>query len=142
MPIKNKSLYPANWKTEIRPAVLERAGNRCEVCKVPNKAFVLRGTYRGVEAFQDDDSCEIFKTENGESMGYDYAGSVWTGESTKSCKIVLTVAHLNNDTTDNRMENLKAMCQKCHLTYDSAHHAHNARQTREKKKGLQQIPFE
>jgi len=133
--------YPPNWKSEIRPAVLKRAEHRCEVCKVPNKAFVLRGTYRGVEAFQDDDSCEIFKTENGESMGYDYAGSVWTGESTKSCKIVLTVAHLNNDTTDNRMENLKCLCQLHHLRLDLKLHAHNARQTRNKKKGLQEIIF-
>ena len=32
MPIKaeNRGLYPANWKSEIRPTILERAGNRCE----------------------------------------------------------------------------------------------------------------
>lgn len=32
MPIRpeNRSRYPANWKTEIRPAILERAGHRCE----------------------------------------------------------------------------------------------------------------
>lgn len=29
MPV-NWSLYPANWKTEIRPAILERTGNCCE----------------------------------------------------------------------------------------------------------------
>lgn len=33
-------------------------------------------------------------------------------------KVVLTVAHLNHDTTDNRDENLKALCQSCHLNYD------------------------
>ena len=32
MPIRpeNKPLYPANWATEIRPAILERAGHCCE----------------------------------------------------------------------------------------------------------------
>ena len=32
MPIKpeNKKRYPLNWKTEIRPAILERAGHKCE----------------------------------------------------------------------------------------------------------------
>lgn len=32
MPIlpENRARYPRNWKSEIRPAVIERAGNRCE----------------------------------------------------------------------------------------------------------------
>jgi len=29
MPIDYKK-YPKNWKTEIRPKILERAGNKCE----------------------------------------------------------------------------------------------------------------
>jgi hypothetical protein len=33
-------------------------------------------------------------------------------------KVILTVAHINHDTTDNREENLKALCQYCHLTLD------------------------
>ena len=37
MPIRpeNKDRYPANWK-EIRKAILDRAGNRCELCGVVN----------------------------------------------------------------------------------------------------------
>jgi hypothetical protein len=32
MPIRpeNRKRYPSNWKSEIRPAILQRAGNRCE----------------------------------------------------------------------------------------------------------------
>jgi hypothetical protein len=32
MPIKpeNRARYPKNWKTEIRPAILQRAQNKCE----------------------------------------------------------------------------------------------------------------
>lgn len=48
-------------------------------------------------------------------------------------KVVLTVAHLNHDTTDNSDENLAALCQKCHLTYDAQHHAANAKATRQRK---------
>ena len=35
-------------------------------------------------------------------------------------KVVLSVAHLNHDTMDNRPENLKALCQFCHLKQDRA----------------------
>lgn len=32
MPIRpeNRDRYPANWRSDIRPAILKRAGNRCE----------------------------------------------------------------------------------------------------------------
>jgi len=48
-------------------------------------------------------------------------------------KVVLTVAHLNHDPQDCRDENLRALCQRCHLTYDAKHHAQNAAVTRRKK---------
>lgn len=37
MPIKpeNRNRYPKNWK-QIRAAILDRAGNRCEFCGVEN----------------------------------------------------------------------------------------------------------
>jgi hypothetical protein len=50
-----------------------------------------------------------------------------------SSKVVLTVAHLNHDEADCRPENLKAWCQRCHLTYDAKHHAANAAITRRSK---------
>jgi len=36
MPI-NYSKYPPNWKSVIRPRILARAENCCEVCGVPNQ---------------------------------------------------------------------------------------------------------
>jgi hypothetical protein len=52
---------------------------------------------------------------------------------TKS-KVVLTTMHLDHDPTNCDPENLKAGCQKCHLSYDAKHHAKNAKETRENKK--------
>lgn len=39
--------------------------------------------------------------------------------------VVLTVAHLDHDKTNNRFDNLAALCQKCHLSHDSAQHVAN-----------------
>lgn len=37
MPIlpENRALYPNNWQ-EIRAEILEREGNACKFCKIPN----------------------------------------------------------------------------------------------------------
>jgi len=46
-------------------------------------------------------------------------------------KVVLTVAHLNRNTADNRDENLKALCQSCHLNHDRADNARRRRYGKE-----------
>lgn len=48
-------------------------------------------------------------------------------------RVVLTVAHLDHDETSSDPANLKAMCQRCHLTYDARHHQANAAATRRRK---------
>jgi 5-methylcytosine-specific restriction endonuclease McrA len=45
-------------------------------------------------------------------------------------KVVLTIAHLDHDTNNSDPANLRAWCQRCHLTYDGRHHA----ATRRRKK--------
>jgi len=47
--------------------------------------------------------------------------------------VVLTVAHLDHDTKNNDHDNLRAMCQRCHLTHDARQHARNAAITRRLK---------
>lgn len=48
-------------------------------------------------------------------------------------RIVLTVAHLNHDRTDNRPENLAALCQRCHLLHDREQHRETRRRNRVQK---------
>jgi hypothetical protein len=119
MPIDYKN-YPANWKTEIRPAVLERAANCCEICKVPNYQWIIRGKVKGVgdkyyEIYQLVDG-SIFDAENSELLGYDYLGE-YSGNN-NPIKVVLTIAHMDHDISNNDMENLKALCQRCHNRHD------------------------
>lgn len=108
MPCDYKN-YPSNWK-QIRSQILERAEQRCEC----NGECGLHRTTPGPRR-----CCEVNGTK-----------AVWAGG-----RIVLTIAHLNHDTSDNRPANLKAMCQRCHLRYDADHHARNAAGTRERKRG-------
>lgn len=48
--------------------------------------------------------------------------------------VVLTVGHLDHDPTNCAESNLRAWCQRCHLTYDAKHHARNAQRTRRSQK--------
>jgi len=52
---------------------------------------------------------------------------------TKS-KVILTVAHLDHNPENCSEENLKALCQKCHLNYDLKYHIENRKITIAKRK--------
>lgn len=45
--------------------------------------------------------------------------------------VVLTIAHMNHDKTINRFDNLKALCQRCHLSHDIGHHVYNRKYGRD-----------
>ena len=106
--------YAYNWLTEIRPLILRRAG------ALPEK---------GIEA-----KCEVCGIENkssrhwGEEKGY------------KVTRIVLTIAHLDQNIKNNDPENLKALCQKCHFTWDRPFHLVAASITRDRKKKQLTLP--
>ena len=119
MPIKpeNKALYPANWKSEIRPRILARAGNRCEQCGVRNHVYGYR-TAAG--NFVETDA--IF------SDGDDYEGE------RRIIRIVLTIAHLHDMNPANCADdNLAALCQRCHNIHDMPMRQANAAATRRAK---------
>ena len=37
-------------------------------------------------------------------------------------RVVLAAAHLDSDPTNNRLRNLLALCQRCHMLHDRPHH--------------------
>ena len=135
MPI-DYTKYPPNWKTEIRPRILERAGNRCEFCKVKNYEIIFRGIYKNIddyyhntEVYQDGDA-NIFDAETGDFIIQDYEADIEPlsgNPDQKAVKVILTIMHLNHDITDNRDENLKAACQLHHLRYDAKEKANKRR---------------
>jgi hypothetical protein len=133
------SKYPSNWKKEIRPRILERAENRCELCGAANKEYGYRGKdgawfpwqeiedsleIKGIDLFDDELSHHIDKN----------------GFARKGTYIVLTIAHWHDHNPMNCEDNnLKAACQYCHLNHDKEQHQTNARLTRESKAGLQRM---
>lgn len=104
----NKHRYPTAW-AKISLTIRRIAGWKCEFCGVPNGSPLPSG---------------------------------------RAGKVVLTVAHLGaplatgegwtegnrHDKHDIRRENLRALCQACHLKYDLDDHIAHAKETRQRKR--------
>jgi hypothetical protein len=126
----DRSRYPKNWN-KISRQIREAAGQRCEQCGAPNYAAVARnedGTPHVLSATE----IEILNT---------------AGDEDCITRIVLTVAHIGapkpdgspgdkHDKMDCRRENLRALCQRCHLALDLDDHIRHAAATRRRKRIL------
>lgn len=99
MPIDYKK-YPANWKDEIRPRILKRANFKCEECGRKHKSHYTQSNW-----WQFGELDEF-------AIKYSIAAGI------KIVRIILTIAHLDQNINNNADENLKALCQKCHLNLD------------------------
>lgn len=99
MPIKpeNRRRYPSYWKWLSHGIRFGRAKGQCE----------CRGECRRHKGRCD----EIHMTPARHANG----------------RIILTVAHLDHQPENNDPRNLRAMCQRCHLTYDAPHRAKGRR---------------
>lgn len=51
-------------------------------------------------------------------------------------RVVLTVAHLDHQPENCAPANLRAWCQRCHVTYDAAHHRATAARTRRARRAI------
>lgn len=112
MPINYKDYHPS-WKKISRFVRLIRAGNTCEGCGIKN--------YTVIEYLDEcQESITLFSSFR---EARDYANSrkgqlVWKSYGLRWAVVILTVAHLDHDTSNNDLENLKALCQRCHLGHD------------------------
>jgi len=102
MPIDYKK-YPIDWFF-IRERILKRSANCCEECGAEN--YSLRA------------SC---KPDGKNTEWIDLAFEDLITVPYKKVKVILTIAHLDHDETNHQVtdDRLKAMCQLCHLRYDS-----------------------
>ena len=134
MPIRPeaKALYPKAWKA-IRAQILVRARNKCERCGRPNGVAVLVCSDGAWNRFEWESAADgEWRDADGEFTRNRSDEDKAVAHVTKT---VLTVAHLDHDPTNNAPENLRALCQRCHLSHDAAERARNARRTRDMKRG-------
>ncbi len=123
-PIMDYTKYPRNWK-QLSQRVRDEAKQCCEFCGVQNREWILRHG----EGMADWRYCSEGEVNDWTLLGK----GEWDNKRFHPVQIILTVAHLDHDTTNNDRANLKALCQKCHLNYDLKQHISNAALTRRKK---------
>lgn len=130
----NRKHYPPNWEEISDRIRFDRAGGCCEQCNAPHNAMIVRSS-------KDMSQFLIVDPDTGgwlKDTGTDFVRIKWSEAPEEymvgeAITVVLTTAHLNHDTTDNREENLRALCQRCHLKHDGKLHAGNAARTRRAK---------
>jgi hypothetical protein len=133
MPIRRefRHFYRGTWPA-TRARILERAGNVCEQCGKPNR--------QDVWVFSSAAAGQFWCLPHRRRQRWI---ACLTGKPIalrlivepndprlRTIRVVLTVAHLNHTPGDDRDENLRSLCQWCHLTYDGRFH----RQTRSERK--------
>ena len=132
----DRSRYPADWQ-RISERRRRLSGGRCE----------CRGECGHSHGLAFDHCDEDIHDCNGcDGTGHGDCGAVMRAARCEArhaephpvtgSQVVLTVAHLDHDTSHNDDDNLRAMCQRCHLAYDAELHQRNARATRRRRRAL------
>ena len=139
------SKYPDNWD-EVRNAVLLRAGGqkddprvgaRCEWCHVQNYAIGYRdneGQFHYAKGNEFYDNMQYATSYTDAREAADHCNE-WCDQDPRYVVIVLTIAHLADpDPMNVSMDNLAALCQRCHNRYDNEMRImKNAKKTKRKK---------
>lgn len=123
MPIREseRARYPDDWPLISLRIRRERAGGRCECvgeCGTDHRAELDDNPT--AEALDDDQLLlvELFGPDLNRCLAEQRRPHPVTGSL-----VILTVAHLDHTPENCADENLRAMCQRCHLRYDAPHHA-------------------
>jgi hypothetical protein len=137
-----KADYPPHWAA-IRRAVLDRAMLTCEClgecgsnhCRFDDPHGRCSAPQHGL----------IVRDPTFPARWWPHNAVPWVAARhlpLKEVRVVFTIAHLCQDSTCDKMDDLKAMCQRCHLAYDAKQHARNAARTRRERRGGQLILWE
>src|ERR1700760_2317749 len=117
MPIRSelRPLYPPHWRELSSRIRFERAGGRCQRCRRPHLARV--------RCLPDgrwfDEQTVAWRDRQGRIARWP---DLLEATRFRMTRVVLSAAHLDSDPRNNRLTNLRALCQRCHLLQDRSHH--------------------
>lgn len=110
---ENKKRYAWDWVLISARIKFERAKLRCEKCNLKDGEIIIRHKNGSIEHVSKERIAESdhWSKLNKKSIlqGYKRAGFT---------RIVISVAHLDHNESNNTDSNLLAMCQRCHNHHD------------------------
>jgi len=110
---ENRKKYADNWEYISIDIRVNRAKNRCERCGVHNEALIHRHHDKTFTYASKEEEAKIIVLCEAHNFGY------WKAvKSLNLVRIVLCVAHLDQDRMNNDYRNLRALCQHCHHRHD------------------------
>ena len=117
MPIRRefRLLSPPNWAALSQRVRFERAGGRCQGCG--------RSHLTLVRCLPDgrwfDEAARNWRDRRGRPARWPDLIDVSHARLTR---VVLAAAHLDSNPANNRLANLKSLCQRCHMLHDRPFH--------------------
>jgi hypothetical protein len=117
VPIKRELrwFYPVDWPEISRRVRFERAGGVCEGCGRPHGETVrCLPDGRWFDAARHE-----WRTGRGRVARWP---DIEDAVRMRRTRVVLAAAHLDHDPANNRLRNLKCLCQRCHMLHDRPHH--------------------
>ncbi len=124
MPIRKelRDFYPSDWPQLSAWVRFVRAKGCCEACSRPHGKIVHHlGDGRWFDAAH-----ETWRDGQGSEVSCPSYGEY---RNLKQTRVVLATAHLDHDPSNSRPDNLRALCQRCHMIHDRPEHRRRIRIT-------------
>ena len=117
MPVRRelRHLYPKRWPELSRQVRFEHAGGTCQGCGRPH-ATTVRCLPDG-RWF--DPARATWRDGRGQPARWPDLEQMLRLRTTR---VILAAAHLDHDPRNNRLRNLRSLCQRCHMLHDRPHH--------------------
>jgi hypothetical protein len=129
---EHRWFHPIDWPQLSAVIRFRRARGRCEQCGRPHSCLVY---HLGDGRWWDDETSSIWRTGKGRTLRR-LAPPNRLSQPLQATRVFLACAHLDHNPGNNRPQNLKALCQRCHMLHDRAEHRRQWWLTLRRRKAL------